>query len=76
MCPRLHYNERDNSKVGESEEMTVSENDNVSSTKSLKAGNRKVFMQTVTANLKNPKNNVVLPVRVLFESGSQRSYIW
>lgn len=35
----------------------------------------KVFMQTLVAKLRNPNNNTVLPIRILFDTGSERSYM-
>lgn len=38
--------------------------------------NSKVFMQTVVAKLVSTGGGYSIPVRILFDSGSQKSYFW
>lgn len=87
ICPNLHVNESvskisDDVSKSETKENWNQSVDNVwannpisSRANSITKTYPKVFMQTLVAKLRNPNNNTVLPVRILFDTGSERSYM-
>jgi hypothetical protein len=86
MCPNFHSNNRPNLTNHDKSSTDVLKpetkatcsqaEDNVLSNSPISnRPNPRVFMQTLTANLRNPNNNTIVPVRLLFDTGSERSYI-
>jgi len=78
MCPNFPINQKESPKAEKEGltkiELTKQENDNVLSNHSLK-GSPNVFLQTVVVNIRNPETNFMMPVRAIFDTGSQRSYV-
>ncbi|XP_054281343.1 uncharacterized protein LOC128999010 [Macrosteles quadrilineatus] len=77
MCPSIHSKEVVNECVSKcvdkvSKEMTVVEDTALANKSSSRV---KVFLQTVKARLRTPGSNQFETVRILFDSGSQRSCI-
>ncbi|XP_054265924.1 uncharacterized protein LOC128988558 [Macrosteles quadrilineatus] len=77
MCPSIHSKEVVNECVSKcvdevSKEITVVEDTALANKSSSRV---KVFLQTVRARLRTPGSNQFETVRILFDSGSQRSYI-
>ena len=74
LCPqKFGTPHRESAKLAD--EMPVQPDESVNTENSLISSGEMVLMQTALANIKNPDNGYKQNVRILLDSGSQRTYI-